>query len=463
MIRVCGWLLVASLAGWLIFMSKREALEDYLRSVRLDDVHARAVAGFSISQPGWFVLFLALAVAFMTLAMRGMFSGSQSRWVGGALLAGMLVVDLGRANLPWIIYWKYPEKYTSNPVIDHLREQPYEQRVAILPVTQMRNSILDQLYRIEWLQNQLPYFNIQSLDIVQMARKPKDLDAFEKKFLKPPNPSDYDHLLPRCWQVTNTRYLFGTTEFQNYLKTSTNELWHQFHEVHRFEVDTNPGILQSIVPKDWTTKIDPNGPWALFEFDGTLPRARLYSNWQVVTNADATLDMLADVGFDPEQSVLVEGGVPTERATIGAVRDAGTVEISKYASKDVVLQANARTSAVLLLNDRFDPNWKSFVDGQPAPLLHCNYLMRGVHLDPGIHTVEFRFQPPIRSLYVSLVSIGVGLIALGFVAVGKNGPVKAPAPVAPSNGVTPAAAVKPRTNPSPRPPSRKAAARANAK
>ena len=72
---------------------------------------------------------------------------------------------------------------------------------------------------------------------------------------------------------------------------------------------------------------------------------------------------------------------------------------------------------MLLLNDRFDPTWRVLVDGKPETLLRCNYLMRGVHLEPGAHTVEFRFQPPVRPLYVSLAAILVGLLLLGVVGV----------------------------------------------
>jgi hypothetical protein len=72
---------------------------------------------------------------------------------------------------------------------------------------------------------------------------------------------------------------------------------------------------------------------------------------------------------------------------------------------------------VLLLNDRFDPNWNVRVDGKPETLLRCNYIMRGVYLPPGAHTIEFRFQPPVGPLYVSLAAVGTGLLLLGFVLV----------------------------------------------
>jgi uncharacterized membrane protein YfhO len=69
---------------------------------------------------------------------------------------------------------------------------------------------------------------------------------------------------------------------------------------------------------------------------------------------------------------------------------------------------------VLLLNDKFDPHWQVFVDGKPAELLRCNFIMRGVYLTPGAHTVEFKFTLPNQFLYISLAAIVVGVLLCGF-------------------------------------------------
>jgi uncharacterized membrane protein YfhO len=71
---------------------------------------------------------------------------------------------------------------------------------------------------------------------------------------------------------------------------------------------------------------------------------------------------------------------------------------------------------VLLLNDKFHPDWTVSVDGKPERLLRCNYVMRGVQVPPGEHVIEFRFAPPINTLYVSLAAVAVGLVLCGFLA-----------------------------------------------
>jgi hypothetical protein len=53
------------------------------------------------------------------------------------------------------------------------------------------------------------------------------------------------------------------------------------------------------------------------------------------------------------------------------------------------------------------------VDGKPVEILRANFIMRGVYLTPGAHTVEFRFSLPNKPLYVTLSAIGLGIVLCG--------------------------------------------------
>jgi hypothetical protein len=146
----------------------------------------------------------------------------------------------------------------------------------------------------------------------------------------------------------------------------------------------------------------------------------------VSTNDQATLAELASAGFDPHQKVLVADPVPAASPPSAAQQNAGTVGFASYAPKDIVLKADAHAPSVLLLNDRYDPNWHVSVDGKPEKLLRCNYVMRGVYLQPGAHTVEFRFAPPVHTLYVSLAAVGVALLLLGYLGFSRVSQPKLP-------------------------------------
>jgi hypothetical protein len=201
----------------------------------------------------------------------------------------------------------------------------------------------------------------------------------------------------------------------------------RFRIVATFAIEPKPGISNPTSYDELTAVVVTNGPYAVFEFTGALPRAKLYGNWQVSTNDQETLKELASAGFDPEQKVLVADPLPAPAPASTADQGDAKVNFVSYAPKDIVLHAEAARPTVLLLNDRFDSNWKVSVDGKPEKVLRCNFLMRGVYLQPGSHSVEFRFAPPIDMLYVSVAAVSVAVLLLGFLALSRGKkPVLAP-------------------------------------
>jgi hypothetical protein len=411
----CIMVLIGSLLAWLIYALQKTNLVSYLKTVGFADENtAGQIAAFSVGQVGWFILFLALVMGLFTLILSGAFAGRRAKW-GGIFLGALLVLDLGRADLPWIIHWDYKQKYevgSLNPIVNFLRDKPYEHRAAVLPFhSPQQFELFDELYRIEWAQQLFPYYNIQSLDIIQMPRMPADLEAYE--MILTPRSEDAAYLLTRRWELTNTRYLLGPAGFLGVLNEQLDPAQHRFRIVQRFDVMPKPGIDQPTQLEQLTAVVSENGGCALFEFTGALPRVKLYSNWQVNTTDDATLKTLASTNFNPWQTVLVSTPLPTAPAADATNQNVGSVEFKSYAPKDLRFSAQAPGPAVLLLNDRFDPHWHVLVDGKPAELLRCNFIMRGVFLPPGAHTVEFQFKLPNGPLYVTLVAIAVGIFLCG--------------------------------------------------
>ncbi len=405
----CIVTLIGSLLGWLIYALQKPNLVAYLKTVGFsDDNLAGPMAAFSIRQIGWFILFFALAIGLLTLILSGVFAGRRSKW-GGILLGVLLVLDLGRADLPWVVYWNYPQKYASNPIVDILRNQPYEHRVAILH----SNSLFENLYGIEWSQQLFPYYNIQSLDVVMMPRPTEDLARYQTA-LTPSGAPDTLYLVARRWELTNTRYLLGPAGYLESLNQQLDPIQHRFRIVQRFSIVPKPGIENPTQLSELTAVPAQNGEYALFEFTGALPRAKLYSHWQVSTNDNVTLQTLASTNFDAWKTVLVSTPLPTPPATNTTDNSSGTVEFKSYAPKDLVFNTRVERPSVLLLNDKYDPAWHVFVDGKPAPLLRCNFIMRGVYLTPGAQIVEFKFSPLLGPLYISLLATGVGILLCGF-------------------------------------------------
>ena len=400
------------LLGSLIFGASKKLLGINIASRGFDPAAAQAMASFSVMEIILSALLLGVGALLIAKVMRG---NAAAKW---AVALGLLIlIDLTRANSPWVQYDDYKHKYEgNNPLISTLAKSPHEGRVTISPLP---SGLLNQLYRIEWLQHQFLYNNVQSLDLVQMPRMATDHEAFERRFTITGDTNTH-YLAGRRWELTNTRWILGGTNDVAFFNRQFDPAKSRFTVASNFVVGLRPGTKNPNAPgtEDFTTQFNSAGPYSLIRFDGALPRARLYSQWQVQTNDTTTLETLAKREFDPQATVIVNAPIAPSAAALGQA--AGEVITQSYRPKEIRLTAQATDDSVLLLNDHWSAHWRVTVDGQPSELLRCNYVMRGVRLSPGSHEVVFRFQPPMTWLYVSLASLLGGFGLLGFVIVDER-------------------------------------------
>lgn len=451
--------LALAVLAWFVYHGMRGQVEAYVTDLnqcatlqqggRPDPVAsanaAAATISFSLKQVGWAVGFLAASVATLAILVSGGFAGKRAR-VAGIILGLLVVVDLGWQNRPWVIAQNWTGRYVEaaqNPVFDFLRDKPYEHRVGNIPAYYLRAFGVDQrlvdledmfqtVYGSEWTQHLFPYYNIQTISVVQMPRRPLDYDVFEQALQLYSN--ETIHNVARRWQLTNTRYIACATPLLGLLNQGFDAGQKRFQPRIQFDFyqDRQGGPI--------LIRTNENGRYAIVEFTGALPRAKLYSNWEAVpyetnrvtgwlesirkayppnwplpfdslsTNDLATLEVLTRASFDPAQQVLLAEPIATKPDLNVAP---GTVEYASYHPKKIVLKTKSTAPNVLLLNDRYDPNWRVTIDGQTAKLLRCNYLMRGVEVPAGEHQVEFHFRPDVKFLYVSLAALTLGVVLMG--------------------------------------------------
>ena len=396
----CVTALALGALGFLIYTNTREELATYLSTAGFDMTLGREIARFSAHEVALFVLVLGVCASILLVIQSGALAGKRAGWAG-LLLGTILVLDLARADAPWIKYEVIAEKYAMNPVLEKLSDHPYLHRVTVpnLQVPQQVaqwNGLLQQVYHIEWLQHHFMFNNIQALEVAQMPRVPEDYAAFNKALAGS---------MLRLWQLTNTRYILALAGFVDAFNTQVDPVNKRFHQTLRFDITQRLGGGVTAV----TTT---NGPFALIEYSGALDRAKLYTNWETSTNDAATLKRLAEPSFDPDQTVLVADPLP---AATGSNASSVSVEWVSYAPTQIHLRTQTGAPSVLLLNDRWNPDWKVLVDGKPTLLLRCNYIMQGVALPPGAHNVEFRFRVKSTTFYIGLGVVLVGVLMAGLI------------------------------------------------
>jgi hypothetical protein len=416
--RLWTWSCIATLAlsavAWLGYVGSRSAVVRHLFSSGFADQDtATQIAKFSTNEVLLFVVFLAASVALITAIISGALSGPRAKWAS-VLLGTLLIVDLARANKPWILYYDWHAKYdvvavgnsienrlTSNPVIALLHQKPFEHRVTMPPFQLSREfSLLQQVYHVEWLQHHFPFYDVQSIDIPQEPRVPEDKQAYREALSRN---------IARLWQLTNTRYVFGMAgNFADALNQQLDPVQKRFRVATSFNLFQKPGTAYI------GAETNANGPFALIEFTGALPRAKLYNNWEIIPDATNVLSRLADPNWDPTGSVVIsDTSAPKPTATNGP---AGTADIvANSTTKEMRIRTKSAVPAMLLLNDKIDPEWHAYVNNKEVPIYRANFLVRGVHVPAGEHEVLFKFQMTPKGFYLVAGCEVVGLILLGVV------------------------------------------------
>ena len=408
--------------GVLNYAGGAAELKTHLRGIEFQ-MGPPASAEFSIGEAWKALGFFAISLALVGGMITGFFNGTRAR-IGWMLLGTVLVVDLYRANTPWVKYYDWVTRYQSNPVLDLLKDKPWEQRVTAFldphrqgPLVGGESTLSWTYLQKEWLENQFQYFNIQSLDISQMPRVPELETAYFGALGLMENQSNLP-LVGRLWQLTNTRYILGSKEVVDQLNGMVDPVQKRIRLKMPFGLGLKPGVTPpnaSTATADMvqllTATASETGPFAVLEFTGTLPRAKFYTDWQTGLSDAQTLQQLRAPDWDPARQVLLSEKIAG--TTPSPTSAASEASITQYAPKHITVKTRSTAPGILLLNDRWHPDWKVTVDGQSTPLLRANFLMRGVSVAAGEHNVEYRFDPPHQTLWVSLAAVATGLLLVG--------------------------------------------------
>lgn len=122
---------------------------------------------------------------------------------------------------------------------------------------------------------------------------------------------------------------------------------------------------------------------------GPAPRASLITDWDVVSPSEA-LRVVTEPDFDASDRAVLEDDPGIEPT--GETPGRATYRPRGPQAAEVIVET--RSPALLLIRNVWDPGWRATIDGRPAPVLVTDYLLQGIPVPPGRHTVELRYDDP---------------------------------------------------------------------
>jgi hypothetical protein len=136
--------------------------------------------------------------------------------------------------------------------------------------------------------------------------------------------------------------------------------------------------------------LDPVPGARLYRVTGSLPRVYLAGQGQALSDDEAMGRLFEPAVVDGEVALLEPGA----EAPAGPAGRAGTCKILSYASRRLVAHCQANHEALAVFVEQHDPGWRATVDGQSAPLVRANLVMRALRVAPGDHDIVLEYHAP---------------------------------------------------------------------
>jgi hypothetical protein len=141
------------------------------------------------------------------------------------------------------------------------------------------------------------------------------------------------------------------------------------------------------------------------------------NNMVWVDNADAEIDSLTN--FNSKQTCFIDKRFSEQLNGFKIETDTtATIKLTQYQPNKLVYESNAATAQLAVFSEMYYANgWNAYVDGNIMPHFRCNYVLRGMQLPAGKHTVEFRFEPEVVSTGESISLVSSALLYGGALAI----------------------------------------------
>ena len=149
----------------------------------------------------------------------------------------------------------------------------------------------------------------------------------------------------------------------------------------------------------------------VYEFTAAMPRA-WFPRKVSAASAEGILQALLNQGYDPAIEVYVESGPDEILPQTGA----GTVPQGEWGPSHIRLQVRAERAGLLAISEMYYPKgWVARIDGETAPIVALNTVLRGVVLPAGDHELTLDFEPADVKLGMLLGRLALVLVLASFV------------------------------------------------
>jgi hypothetical protein len=137
-----------------------------------------------------------------------------------------------------------------------------------------------------------------------------------------------------------------------------------------------------------------------------LGNAWFVSGYKLVQDADEEIAALQNL--NPSETAVINDQFSefVEQKSFSNDRN-GSISLVEYQPNSLKYNFNAQSEQLTVFSDvYYKKDWHAYLNGEPVPHFRVNYILRGMVVPAGSHTIEFRFEPSsyYRGNYISMAS-----------------------------------------------------------
>ena len=117
------------------------------------------------------------------------------------------------------------------------------------------------------------------------------------------------------------------------------------------------------------------------------------SNYKLVADADS--EMIALGNFNPMRTAIIDKRFSEQLNDFNYKNDPGAkIEMKEYKANHLTYESNSSAEELAMFSEiYYDDGWNAYVDGTLSPYFRADYVLRGMRIPAGKHTIEFKFEP----------------------------------------------------------------------
>jgi hypothetical protein len=195
-------------------------------------------------------------------------------------------------------------------------------------------------------------------------------------------------------------------ELQSIVSDATVELW-RAATYDTMTLTSCPLSLKTIKPLNIIWQRD---GVVIGKNDNALPRTWLVAEAEAVDGVQALQAIRGETNkpFDPRKTALLETTKDKLPALSGGLLSPlSTARIANYEPNRLLIETEADKAAILVVSESSYPEWEATVDGAKTKIFTTDFLLRGVYVPAGRHSVEMRYVPThaFRGAIISILSL----------------------------------------------------------